>query len=79
MKDGAKRMPAVSDEFIAWVRSVQIPELHGLSTLTGEQALKQVSYSHGVLFLKALIRQGHEANKNTEGMKGSITPIASHN
>lgn len=56
-------MPAVSPEFMAWIRKVMIQELHSFSTMTPDQALKQIAFANGILWLKALIYQGNEANR----------------
>lgn len=71
----SKQMPAVSEEFIAWLKAQAIPEIFPFSSMTGEDALKQMGYSQGVLFLKALIIQQHKVNQNVPGMKSAITPM----
>lgn len=62
-------MPAVSADFMAWLRKVLIPELHSFSAMTPDEALKQIAYANGVLWLKAVIHAGNEANqKRIESM-----------
>jgi hypothetical protein len=56
-------MPAVSEEFIAWLRRVPIPNVFPFETQTGEQALKQMGLSQGVLILKTKIYLHHKSNQ----------------
>ena len=58
-------MPSVSEEFLAWLRGVMIPEVAPFASLTGETAIKQVAFAQGILFLKAKIVEGQK--KNQEG------------
>lgn len=54
-------MPAVSDEFMVWLRAQPIPEVAPFSTLDGDGALKQLGVAQGVLYLKQVIFDQHKA------------------
>lgn len=78
VRDPAKAMPAVSEEFITWLRGQMIPEIISFSSMDGDGALKQIGYSHGILYVKSLILQQHRLNQNTAGMKSVTVSTASN-
>lgn len=65
VKESAKTMPHISDEFMLWLRGVMIPSRFGsLEAMTAEGALKQVAFAEGVLWLKAVIFTARDQAKN---------------
>lgn len=73
VRNDAKTMPYVSEEFMSWLRGVMIPEIVPFDGMTAEGALKQQSFSNGILFLKTLIYREHERNKGEFLMPGEVT------
>lgn len=59
------KFPLVSEEFMAALKALPIPEMFPFNTCTGEQALKQWGFAQGVLFVKAMIKQSNDAARKS--------------
>lgn len=71
-------MPNVSAEFMTWLRGVMIPEIVPFSTMGPNEALKQVAFGNGMLWLKAVIYQAHAENqKRTAGERMTVVAPSS--
>lgn len=46
------------------MKALPIPEIYPFASATSEQALKQWGFAHGVLYVKALIQRGLDAQQN---------------
>lgn len=58
-------MPAVSPKFMEWLKRQPIPDISGttLQTMQPNDALKQMAFNQGVLWLKAKIQAENEKNQ----------------
>lgn len=76
--DPKPAMPGVSPEFMAWLRGVMIPEIVAFSAMGPNEALKQVAFANGMLWLKAIIYQAHAENqKRTAGERMTVVAPSS--
>ena len=68
-------MPSVSPDFMEWLRKILIVDVTGtnMANMQPNDALKQVSFANGVLWLKAKI---HEGNQQNESRKLDMTIVA---